>query len=261
MMLKKTKVISLSSRLFNFAHRKGFCKSIEPIIIVNEFPKSGGTWLSKMMATALDLPFIDSSVLPPGAPCVIRNHWDPFKLSRPCVFIVRDYRDVMVSLFHHRCRNYEKTPQLNKIYKKNIGEHLNALKIRDQMAAFLESELSSKRYGNYLGWVEHMNRTLEVCQLNPDSMIVKYEDLVSDTHTVLSDILRRRMGAEIPSDKIDLVVKLYDIQLMKKMDSYSGQTTFVRQGAVGKWSDSFDDKSLELTEEYAGEMIRKLEYS
>ena len=31
-----------------------------PIYIVNEFPKSGGTWLCRMLASALGMPFEDN---------------------------------------------------------------------------------------------------------------------------------------------------------------------------------------------------------
>jgi len=257
----KSKLISVSSRGFNSAHRIGLCKAIEPIVVVNEYPKSGGTWLGKMLAATLDLPFIDNSVLPPGCPCVIRNHWSPDKVPKTSIYIVRDYRDVMVSLFHHRYRNYQRLPKLHAYYRKCIGADLDILKIDSQMAGFLKVENSYFGYGTYSGWVEHMRKTIDAVNKDQQSMLVRYEDLVADPGNTIRSIVSNRFGYDIDSHKLNMVVKTFDISVMKKsQNNHSGQTTFVRKGGSGNWRSVFNEDAQVRAEEYARDMLIQLGY-
>ncbi len=260
-LIGKTKLISASARIFNTAHRLGWCESIMPVITVNEFPKSGGTWVAKLVASAVDLPFIDSTTLPPGCPCVIRNHWNPKKIRLPAIFVVRDSRDVMVSLFHHRIRNKEKTKALNEEYRKVLGEDLCLSKIQSQMAGFVGVESEYKGYGNYLGWANHVKFSLQAIQKDNRSVLVKYEDMLENPIDVLDETVTKISGMKVSRDKLELVVKLFSIDLVKKNQPISSnQTTFVRAGVAGGWRDSFSTDAEEILSLKSGEVMRELGY-
>ena len=77
-----------------------------PKIVLTEHPKSGGTWVSQMIAEYLDIPNpLDS--LPPHRRCILHGHYLHVADTNDIIVMWRDGRDVVVShyyyhLFHRR---------------------------------------------------------------------------------------------------------------------------------------------------------------
>src|SRR5690606_3457682 len=80
-----------------------FKKSI-PLIYVTGYPKSGTTWLTQLTADYLQLPFPRYPILPVGCPAVMHGHEMVSPHDPPGVYLVRDGRDALVSLFFHLMR-------------------------------------------------------------------------------------------------------------------------------------------------------------
>ena len=80
-----------------------------PLYIVNEYPKSGGTWVGQMLGRALRVPF-PRNRFPVLRPSIMHGHYlRPWGMKN-VVVVWRDGRDVMVSwyyqnLFSHEWRN------------------------------------------------------------------------------------------------------------------------------------------------------------
>src|SRR5688572_4239666 len=72
-----------------------------PIYLVSEFPKSGGTWFSQMLADYLGIPF-PRHRLPRFESCVMHGHYLYHPRFRNAFCMLRDGRDVMVSAYYHR---------------------------------------------------------------------------------------------------------------------------------------------------------------
>src|SRR4026209_2724779 len=69
---------------------------ILPLYLVSEFPKSGGTWFSRMLAECLGVPFPDPWSNHGFRTCVMRGHHLYSRNFRNAVAVFRDGRDVMV---------------------------------------------------------------------------------------------------------------------------------------------------------------------
>jgi hypothetical protein len=73
---------------------------VAPYYIVNEFPRSGGTWLAGMLGAALDAPFAQHR-LPPVGRAVLHGHFRHRPGLNNVVMLWRDGRDVLTSFYHY----------------------------------------------------------------------------------------------------------------------------------------------------------------
>ena len=70
------------------------------LYIVNEYPKSGGTWLSQMLADYLGIPF-PRNRFPTIGKQVMHGHYYALRHNKRIICALRDGRDVMVSYYYH----------------------------------------------------------------------------------------------------------------------------------------------------------------
>src|SRR5690606_40098722 len=73
---------------------------------VVEYPKSGGTWLSRMLSELLGVPFAQHSLSPLAMECLLHNHFLYKSNIKRNFYLYRDGRDVMTSLYFHRMRSF-----------------------------------------------------------------------------------------------------------------------------------------------------------
>ena len=77
-----------------------------PLYIVNEYPKSGGTWVGQMLGRALRVPF-PRNRFPVLRPSIMHGHYlRPWGMKN-VVVVWRDGRDVMVSWYHQNLFSHE----------------------------------------------------------------------------------------------------------------------------------------------------------
>jgi hypothetical protein len=105
-------VVDLFSRIYekeNELIRAGMVhllSGVVPLYVVNEFPKSGGTWVGQMLGRALGVPF-PRNRFPMLRSSVMHGHYlDPWGMKN-VVVPWRDGRDVMVSWYHQQLIPHE----------------------------------------------------------------------------------------------------------------------------------------------------------
>jgi hypothetical protein len=82
-----------------------------PLITVNEYPKSGGTWLAQMLSASLRLPF-PRNKLPQICSSIMHGHYlNPWGMDN-VVVMWRDGRDIMVSWYYHCLFKNERSMRL-----------------------------------------------------------------------------------------------------------------------------------------------------
>ena len=231
------------------------------VLTVIEYPKGGGTWVAKCLATSLNLPFVGSGKFLPLIPCVIRTHWRPDPKLAPGVLVVRDPRDVMVSLFHHRARNINRTPVRRKQFEELFGEVISPEKIQEQLSGFIELEFEDPRYGAHQNWSDYAkDAAAAVGNSGGRIKVVKYEDMVSTPVTTLQSVLSE-LGYEVPEGIVKLTNDLHDKKWGdKKYSSASDETTFIRTGKSGGWADVFDFAARRSLHNWCGEQMIELGY-
>ena len=73
-------------------------------VLLIEYPKSGGTWLGQLVSEYLQIPF-PSHKMPSLNKSLYLGHYLPrgwIKKNKKIIFLVRDGRDVLISLYFHQ---------------------------------------------------------------------------------------------------------------------------------------------------------------
>ena len=71
-----------------------------PLIVINEYPKSGGSWIGEMLSEALCIPF-PRNRFPVLGRSILHGHMMHQWNMRNVVIVWRDGRDVLISQYYH----------------------------------------------------------------------------------------------------------------------------------------------------------------
>ena len=168
--------------------------------------------------------------------------------TKGSIYIVRDPRDVLVSLSHHMGIDYEQT-----------FEHLSS------SLNFGYPLSGDKRYKKSLmgAWSDHYKswKNFKSCK----TLIVKYEDMVLDEYNTFKKIIKYLTevdGTEYKEEKLIKALKQTQFDELQKMEKDEGFSEkgkgelFFRKGKIGEWK---KDLSVNLTKKiekmFSKEMI------
>ena len=168
--------------------------------------------------------------------------------TKGIIYIVRDPRDVLVSLSHHMGIDYEKT-----------FEHLSS------SYNFEYPSSGDKRYKKTLmgAWSDHYKswKNFKSCQ----TLIVKYEDMVLDEYNTFKKIIKYLMevdGAEYKEEKLIKALKQTQFDELQKMEKDEGFSEkgkgelFFRKGKIGEWEKDLSVNLIKKIEKmFSKEMI------
>lgn len=267
-------------------------------IFLVSFPKSGNTWtrflLGNLMNRDQSVGFANiERVVPDIAVCpradfrrlsrprVIKSHdcFDP--RYRRVIYIVRDPRDVAVSLYYYA----------KKV--KNVEDSLSLDAFIDRL--FIPGRNYSGTWGEHVGsWLVNATNIAEFRLLNggvrPHSatspqtkidapgarghgrefLVVRYEDLLQDTQAGLGRIAEF-LGLETNPERIQRAVERSSADSMRKLESAQNlqwATTretrkdihFVREAKSGQWQTALGASSVAKIESAWGHLMRLTGY-
>ena len=226
-------------------------------IVVAEFPKSGGSWLSSMLAMSLgidvrdiyvndDFKAFDISRHPwyegSGSygltdSCVIKSHEMPdsilHKLEAQFIHMVRDGRDVVISKYFYE-KDFCVKNRIIKEFDYTLDEYI---------------EKTSKEWAEYVNSWE--TRNVITC---------KYENLLQDALKELIKVFSL-LNISVALETIKAVIEANTKEKFKKsLDKAFKYNTFVRKGIAGDWKNHFNDKHKAIFKRNAGELLVKLGY-
>jgi len=159
------------------------------------------------------------------------------------VYVVRDGRDVMVSLYHYLMKNSRPQPRgfVNFLYSMNSFDHIR------------ESETRSQFYASHVrSWLEMRSK-----------IIVKYEELHTSYDGAVSRIAEW-VGADLRGGIKKIEIKKYNRlqrgvrRLLPKL--FSSTAVLPRKGIVGEWREVFDQEAKALFKAHAGDVLCELGY-
>ncbi len=230
---------------------------------VTSWPRSGNSWMRYLLFNALypdtswdlvllnkRMPSIADPELKQLLPVLDRQPFRMFKshehaqayvLRGRVAYLVRDGRDATSSFYHYR----------TKLNKRSYT-----------FRQYLEGSLAGKyRYGS---WHEHVRRWLTYDQ-HPSLLIVRYEDMLTDTAGQLKRVLRH-FDSDVGDDQVAAAVTRSSVgQVNQGFAQYAAdkdrQFTGGRGGGTGKYQRWFspDDEALFMA--HAGDTMRQLGYA
>ncbi len=231
-----------------------------PFYYACEYPRSGGTWVAHMISDYLQISFPKNSIFPLGHSCVVHNHWKyNSNFDRP-TYVVRDGRDIAVSMMHYALKNSKKNNQSFKYYKKRFPSLF--LNVQDTLSGkelfkhFISDWLLNSAGTKYT-WSEHVQQWA----FNKNVVLVKYEDFNKNCFDTLEYVLKSIGVDKIDEELLHFTVKKFSFekQTGRKPGMVNEQDN-KRKGIIGDWKNHFDKKTAELFHQHTGDLLLKLNY-
>jgi len=232
-----------------------------PMVFVLGFPKSGTTWACQLVADYLRLPFPRFALLPHTFASVVHGHERPTPRHRPLVYVVRDGRDVAVSMFHFELRKLREgaAHRLPRRLRAVFGStpppdhELPALFPRF-LEVFLDAPPSSP-----VPWHEHVRGFLRTRA--ESQAILRYEGLLEDGPIELASALTDILGHEPEPDRVIWAIDKFSIDRTRaSAPSSAPAPTPIRKGTAGDWRTLFDPETARAFDSHAGDLLVELGY-
>ena len=226
-------------------------------IIVTEYPKSGGTWITSLLGDTLHYDKRDIYVgngfnlfdiskhpwyeglsdLNITDDCVIKSHELPdsriVDFPAKYIHLIRDGRDVVTSKYFY--------------------EHDFCVKNMIYDAFFVP-------FDDYLTRVTLEWKDYILCWLERSDIICKYEDFLSDPATTLKFVIER-LDLEASVESINLAITLNTKDKIRKaLDKTFEHNTFVRKGESNDWKNYFSEFNKAAFKKIAGDVLITLNY-
>jgi hypothetical protein len=237
------------------------------ILFVMGLPKSGSTWLEKMISTYPgygDLLIPEASLAKPGMFYLPEDTFTRMKdmlvLTKmhiaaidhnvrvideahvPYVILYRDLRDVCVSNYHY----INLTPwnsRYNSVSKMTLSQYIDSFH-KHALADFCD-------------WIDLWDKKRDKGR----SIMVRYEDMLKDPHGVLRDILK---VYELPAtdDHINEMVEQNTFAKLSggRKQGQEKKNSFFRKGKAGDWKNHFTQEQADKFMDVAGDWFARHGY-
>lgn len=218
------------------------------------FPKSGNTWLRFIAAHLLhpeepvdfstiawqvpDTHLAEAAELEgTPRPRVLKTHRHVERRMRRVVYLVRDPRDVCISLFH---------------YSRKTGKLDSAQPVDVQLPVF------ARAFAEADGWAEHVGGWLGARHGREGFLLLRYEDLLADAPAQIAR-LADFLGVQADWQRCEDIAAATDRRIMQKQEQRQGASwqgaagtdqsiPFVRKGTAGGWRQELPAEAAELME-------------
>jgi hypothetical protein len=242
-----------------------------PLHMITEFPKSGGTWLAQMVAEYLGIPFPRNR--PPGfRECVLHGHFRPhpsFNSLRRVLWLVRDGRDVLVSLYHHYLVWNDRTRMFPKetLYYRSRLQFKDYLDVRSNLPVFIEymfTHVPSRlhQFTHPGNWASFNSAWFAQRALSSRRLAqVRYEDLLGGRVDALACALAETGECEVDTGRLSAVAEHHRFERQtQRANGQEDKASFLRKGVSGDWRNHFTPTTAQVFDHYAGAVLIALGY-
>lgn len=233
----------------------GLNRSVTRPVILTEYPKSGGTWLSQMISEVLGIPYPRNRLPYVFEDQVIHGCYRRIGRLLDTVVVWRDGRDTMVSYYYHLCFDKPVTSAMagNKL-RSELGIR-DPEDIQKYLPRFIEWAFN----GGYprFTWADFVNHW----HGRTDVAFTSYEAVTEDPKRELRKVLEFFDRIEVSEAQLDAAVEKYSFQNQtNRRRGEADPNSFVRKGIVGDWKNVFDRECREIFHGYAGSELILLGY-
>jgi len=228
-------------------------------IIINEFPRSGGTWLGLMISEIADISFPRNRAPSVTARCLLHCHYGRRMNRKKCVWLSRDGRDAMTSLyFYSFFKNWKNERLVDKM--RNQLAFKDFMAVKDNMGQFIDF-VESGKHPSTPSWSRMAELALE--HKDKGGVCASYEDLKKETPKELGRICKSLGLGDVPIDELERVSDMYSFEkLAGKREKGEGERigSFYRRGESGVWPEYFDEEATSFFISVNGEYLKRLGY-
>ena len=226
-----------------------------PLYVVNEYPKSGGSWTAQMLERALGVPF-PRNRLPVLRSSIMQGHYLSPRGIKNVLVVWRDGRDVMVSWYHHCLFTNERqnaplvAETRRDLHFEDYGD------VQRNLPAFLEYAFTRQNRPHFT-WPDFVRSWYD----RGGVVHTSYEALRRDTAGELVRISRKLAGHDLDSDLAKKIADEFSFARQAGREvGEENKGSFIRKGVVGDWRNQFGREAREVFDRYAGEELILLGY-
>ena len=226
-----------------------------PLYIVNEFPRSGGSWIAAMLAEALGLPFPQNQMPKFGAAILHGHFLNPFGLHNQ-VLVWRDGRDVMVSFYYH-CfvRNERGNGPLVDLMRGTFA-FADYDDVTANLPAFIERSFA-RPIRPHFSWAVFVRRWSG----REDISQVRYEAMRTEPVAELCRLVADLAGQHLDEERARQIVEAQSFaRLAGRPAGDQRSDSFMRKGIVGDWTTHFNAEARLVFDRHAGLELVSLGY-
>lgn len=237
-------------------------------VFLVSYPRSGNTWTRFLLGNLIyhtdpmtfanvesRIPeiylFPDSKLRSLPRPRVLKSHeyFDP--RYQKTIYIVRDPRDVAVSMYHY------------SIKRRTIPE--------DQpISSFIPGFLQGRFFVDWATWAEHVASWYATRLHRNDFVLMRYEDMLTDPVNELKKVCLL-LNIEPDASRLTRAVDLSSAGRMRELEHAQSKEwkltrntrqdkPFIREAKKGTWRDQLPSDSVRLIESAWGDLMVQLGY-
>jgi hypothetical protein len=225
-----------------------------PLYVVNEFPKSGGTWVGQMLGRALGVPF-PRNRFPVLRPSIMHGHYLRSWGMKNVVVCWRDGRDVMVSWYHqqliaHEWNERQVRRSRRELPLEDYGD------VNGNLPAFIEYAFT-RPHSPRFSWADFVRRWHD----RKDATHVRYENLRRDTAGELRRVVLGLTGQRLSPEEATAIAEEFSFERQAgRKAGEEDKRSFLRKGVVGDWRNHFSPEAKATFDRYAGDELILLRY-
>ncbi len=226
-----------------------------PLYVVNEYPKSGGSWTAQMLEKALGVPFPRNRLPVPRSSIMQGHYLSPWGIKNALV-VWRDGRDVMVSWYHHCLFPNERqnAPLVAETRRDLSFEDYED--VRNNLPAFLEYAFTRQRRPHFT-WPQFVRNWHD----RKGVVHTSYEALRRDAAGELRRISWELAGRDLDPERAREIAEEFSFARQSgRRVGEENKGSFIRKGVVGDWRNQFSREAREVFDRYAGEELISLGY-
>lgn len=233
----------------------GGCSLCSKHYTINEYPKSGGSWIGEMIAELINVPF-PRNRLPIFSSSIMHGHYY-YKLSMQHPIIIwRDGRDIIVSQYYHYLfKNDKGNSIIVDETRKNLmfSDYEN---IQENLPKFMQYIYNQKKHPRF-NWTEFVQKWYGL----DDVIYTKYEDMKVKPEEELARVIYELTKNRLDEQIIKNTINHYSFTNMSgRKEGEENTQSFLRKGVAGDWVNHFNDESKKKFKELAGKELIKLGY-
>ncbi len=229
--------------------------SFSPHVFVNEYPKSGASWMSQMLAEAMGIPF-PRNQLPMIRKSILHGHYMANSKLNNRMLFWRDGRDVAVSWYYHFVVGHELT---SKAAVEHTRHAIGIVDVDDLEANFpkaMEYFLTSPRHPRFT-WAAFVDKWAD----DDGAHHLKYEDLKASPVEELKRATLALGGGVLSTGAAESIVAKYTFSAQTgRKPGEEDKGRYLRKGISGDWRNHFSPAVSEMFCELAGAELIKLGY-
>lgn len=253
---------TLYFRAEEMVFRHGFWS---PYAHVAEFPKSGGSWVQDM---AIDVMRRGQRSASSSLPRIIHHHWNYSPRFRPAIYVLRDGRDVVISLYFFHVRHVLLGSmwrgRVERYFGTILGPNYVLSDVKANLPAFIES-LTQRPHGGTLpvyrekafqSWPDHVTSWIG----RDGVLVVRYEDLLEAPAAELRRIADN-LSITIGQSELDAIAEAHSFRIRSgRSPGTEDRRSFLRRGIAGEWREYFTVDAGRAFSDYAGSTLFDLGY-